>query len=45
MMDPAALFQPPFTDLHDQGIVSVLPLEAQAIVRIIRAINDNALVA
>ena len=44
-MDPNVLFGPPFTDFHDQGIIGVLPQDAQAIVRTIRAINDNALVA
>jgi type I restriction enzyme, R subunit len=44
-MDPNVLFGPPFTDFHDTGVVCVLPQDAQSIVRTIRAINDNALVA
>ena len=44
-MDPNLLFGPPFTDFHDNGIVGVLPQDAQAIVRTIQAINGNALVA
>lgn len=44
-MDPNVLFGPPFTDFHDSGIVGVLPQDDQAIVRAIRRINDNALVA
>ena len=44
-MDPADLFKPPFTDLHDQGLLGVLPQLAQAAVQTIRRINENALVA
>ncbi|MDB5336540.1 MAG: type restriction protein res subunit [Planctomycetaceae bacterium] len=44
-MDPADLFKPPFTDMHDQGLIGVLPQLAQAVVRTIRQINENALVA
>ncbi len=44
-MDPADLFKPPFTDMHDQGVLGVLPQIAQAVVRTIRQINDNSLVA
>ncbi|HUQ69236.1 MAG TPA: DEAD/DEAH box helicase family protein [Planctomycetaceae bacterium] len=43
LMDPKALFEPPFTDFHDQGIIGVLPQLAQEIVRTIRRINENAL--
>jgi hypothetical protein len=34
---------PPFTDFHDQGVIGVLPQDAQSIVRTIQAINNNAL--
>ncbi len=44
-MDPADLFKPPFTDMHDQGLIGVLPQLAQAVVQAIRQINENALVA
>ncbi len=44
-MDPADLFKPPFTDMHDQGLIGVLPQIAQAVVHAIRQINENALVA
>jgi type I restriction enzyme R subunit len=44
-MDPNLLFGPPFTDFHDNGVVGVLPQDAQAIVRTIQTINNNALVA
>lgn len=42
-IDKEMLFEPPFTDLHDQGILGVFD-EAQVIkiVRIIDAVNDNA---
>ncbi len=43
LMDPKALFEPPFTDHHDQGIAGVLPQLAQDIVAIIRKVNANAL--
>jgi hypothetical protein len=44
-LDPRRLFGPPFTDLHDNGGVGVLPQDAQAIVRTIQTINNNVLVA
>ena len=44
-LDPADLFKPPFTDMHDQGLIGVLPQLAQSVVQAIRRINENALVA
>jgi len=44
-MEPPDLFQPPFTDRHNQGVLGVLPDHAQLIVQVIRSINKNALVA
>ena len=44
-MNPKALFEPPFTDFHDQGILGVLPQVAREILDRIKAINENALVA
>ncbi len=44
-MDPGDLFKPPFTDMHDQGLMGVMPQVAQAVVQTIRQINENALVA
>ena len=44
-MEPKALFQSPFTDIHDQGIFGVIPHLAQDIVQTIKTINENALVA
>jgi type I site-specific restriction endonuclease len=45
MMDPHALFEPPFTDLSDQGVMGVLPDQADKIVQVIQRINANVLVA
>ena len=46
MIDPGRLFESPFTDLHDQGLVGVFKDENQArkVVGIIEGINQNALV-
>ena len=44
-MDPADLFKPPFTDMHDKGLIGVLPQLSQAVVQAIRQINENALAA
>ncbi len=43
-MNPAVLFEPPFTDLHDQGVVGVLAEYAEALVTSIERVNSNALV-
>ncbi len=43
MMNPQALFERPFTDYHDQGIIGVLPHLATDIVAVIRRVNQNAL--
>ena len=46
-IDKSMLFEPPFTDLHDQGLVGVFPDDADVVklVRIIDGINQNAQVA
>jgi type I restriction enzyme R subunit len=44
LMEPKALFEPPFTDQSEQGVVGVLPAQAEAIVKVIE-VNANALVA
>lgn len=44
LMDPAELFGPPFTDLHDQGVVGVFREDASAVVGVIEKINNNAMV-
>ena len=42
-MDPGELFEIPFTDFHDNGVVGIFnPDEAENIVKIIHVINDNA---
>ena len=43
MMNPQALFEPPFTDYHDQGPAGVLPQLATETVAVIRRVNQNAL--
>ena len=45
LMETSALFEPPFTDAHDQGIVGVLPEDAPRIVKVIERVNANADVA
>lgn len=45
MIEPKELFEPPFTDLHDQGVVGVLPDDAKRVVAVIETINSNAVVA
>ncbi len=42
VMEPKALFDPPFTQLHDEGVLGVLPNQAQDIVAVIKQINANA---
>jgi len=44
IMDPAALFEPPFNDFHDEGVLGVLPDHADSIVAAIRQVNANATV-
>jgi len=46
-IDKAMLFEPPFTDLNDQGLTGVFDNDADVIkiVKIIDVINDNAVVA
>lgn len=43
IMDPKALFEPPFTEVNDQGLTGVLPHLAKDIVAVIRRVNQNAL--
>ncbi len=44
-MDPNELFDSPFKDIHEQSVLGVLPHLAQDILRTIKAINENAMVA
>lgn len=45
IVDRAMLFEPPFTTLHDQGVVGVFPTDAGRIFSILEGINKNAMVA
>ncbi len=45
VMDLAALYEPPFTDVHFEGLDGVLPDQADKVISIIRGVNDNARVA
>lgn len=43
VMDPAKLFEPPFTNQHSSGVVGIFPeKEVESIVSIIKTINSNA---
>ena len=46
-IDKTMLFEPPFTDINDQGLTGVFDNDADVIriVRIIDIINSNAVVA
>ena len=45
VMEPSSLFEPPFTGMHDEGVIGVLPEYAEAIVATIKQINANAVAA
>ena len=45
IVDRAMLFEPPFTTLHDQGVVGIFPTDAGRIFSIVEGINQNAMVA
>jgi type I restriction enzyme R subunit len=45
IMDPHRLFDPPFTDQHDQGVIGVMGERAPVILQVIEKINANAMVA
>ena len=42
VMDPKRLFEPPFTDLHHEGVLGVFPDGAEMVVEIIRGVDENA---
>ena len=43
MVEPAAFYESPFTDIDDQGIAGVFNREqAKTIVEIVRTLNDSA---
>lgn len=44
-MDPKELFQTPFTDAHDEGVIGMLGDDARKAVDVIEEINANADVA
>ena len=45
VIDKAMLFEPPFTNIHDQGLLGVFDdAAANQVVRLVDRINDNALV-
>ncbi len=45
VMDPARLFEPPFSDVHPEGVIGVLPEYAEAIVAAVERVNANAVAA
>ncbi|MDA7980503.1 MAG: hypothetical protein MPJ50_17230 [Pirellulales bacterium] len=45
LMDPKELFQTPFTDAHDEGVIGMLGDDARKAVDVIEEINANADVA
>lgn len=42
VMDLEALYEPPFTDMHYEGIDGILPEHADKVISIIRQVNANA---
>ena len=45
VMEPARLFESPFSDVHAEGVIGVLPEYAEAIVAAVRRVNANAVAA
>ena len=45
IMELSSLFEPPFSDMHDEGVIGILPEYAEAIVATIEQINANAVAA
>lgn len=45
MIDEAMLFKPPFTNIHDQGLLGLFDnAQAAKVIKLIDGINENALV-
>ena len=44
IMDPEALFNPPFSDIHHEGIVGVFPKRAPRVLGILEAVLSNTVV-
>jgi type I restriction enzyme R subunit len=42
VMNLEALYEPPFTDIHYEGLDGVLPAEADKVISIINRVNENA---
>ncbi len=46
MVDKNMLFQPPFTDINDQGLIGVFDdAQATKIIKLVDRVNNNAKVA
>jgi len=45
MMEPKELFNSPFSDLHDQGVIGMFQGDAKKVVGVLDAINRNAEIA
>ena len=45
VMDPALLFESPFTNTHHEGIAGVFPQRAENVISIVQHVNQNAEVA
>jgi type I restriction enzyme R subunit len=41
-LEPGALFDAPFTNLHDQGVVGIFPKRAKELVATLEQVNANA---
>lgn len=42
-IEPGILFEPPFTDMHDQGLLGIFEdSDAYKVISIIESINENA---
>ena len=47
IIEKKMLFEPPFTDIHDQGLFDVFDDDAQAknVIKLIDSVNNNAVVS
>jgi type I restriction enzyme, R subunit len=45
MLDQVMLFEPPFTNLHQDGLLGVFDeINAKKVIQLVSAVNDNALI-
>jgi type I restriction enzyme, R subunit len=45
MIDNAMLFEPPFTNLHQDGLLGVFDeISAKKVIQLVSAVNENALI-